>query len=445
MGNEAGSGAFGDPISRGEFVKRAGVGVAGVALSGTAASSAFGAVQVNEAADAARTIKIGFISPRSGPLAGFGEPTPYLLAKARKAFAKGLVVGGKRYAVQIIDKDTTSDPVRAGQIARELINKNKVDIILTTSTPETNNPVSDAAEAAGVPAISTVEPWEAWFFGRKGDPKKGFKSVFHFSFGTGDFAKTYLSQWSLIKTNKKVGVMWPNDADGNAIRSSLGPLLEKGGYTIVDPGAYQDGTQDFSSQIAKFKQEGVEIFNTFPIPPDFATFWRQAAQQGLTRQIKIAQIAKAGLFPSEIVALGSIGYLLATGAYWHPVFPYRWHLTGQSGKQLADDYEKKTGKPWNQNLGSDSALFDVAVAAFRKAGNPKNKKAVANAMRNLRVDTPLGHLDWAKGPVPNVVTTPIPGCQWVKSNDKFKVDLLMTEHAGDKRVPIQAKLKPYNS
>ena len=56
------------------------------------------------------------------------------------------------------------------------------------------------------------------------------------------------------------------------------------------------------------------------------------------------------------------------------------------------------GKPWNQNLGSDSALFDVAVAAFRKAGNPKNKKAVANAMRTLRVDTPLGHLDWAKDP-----------------------------------------------
>jgi hypothetical protein len=47
--------------------------------------------------------------------------------------------------------------------------------------------------------------------------------------------------------------------------------------------------------------------------------------------------------------------------------------------------------------------------------------------------------------VPNVVSTAIPGCQWVKSNDKFKVDLLMTEHAGDKRVPIQAKLKPYNS
>jgi len=40
--------------------------------------------------------------------------------------------------------------------------------------------------------------------------------------------------------------MWPNDADGNAIRTALGPALTKEGYTIVDPGAYQDGPNDYS-------------------------------------------------------------------------------------------------------------------------------------------------------------------------------------------------------
>ncbi len=67
-----------------------------------------------------------------------------------------------------------------------------------------------------------------------------------------------------IETNKKVGVMYPNDADGNAIRANLAPLLEKDGFKIIDPGAYETGTTDFSSQIALFKQEGVEIINTFP-------------------------------------------------------------------------------------------------------------------------------------------------------------------------------------
>ncbi len=432
-------------ISRRELVKRGGAGLAGIALSGAFAERALGSIDVREYADAANTLKIGFISPRTGPLAGFGEPDPYILGLARKKLAAGLTVGGKHYAVQVVDKDTTSDPVRAGQLARELINKDKVDLILSSSTPETNNPVSDAAEASGVPCVSTVQPWEAWFFGRKGNPKKGFKSTFHFSFGVQDFANAYISQWRAVKTNKKVGVMWPNDADGNAIRSALGPILTKAGYTIVDPGAYEDGTTDYSAQISKFKTEHCEIFNTFPIPPDFATFWRQAAQQGYTRMVKIAQIAKTGLFPSQVEALGSIGYNLSSAAYWHPVFPYKWNLTGLSAKQLADGYTHATGKQWNQNLGSSAALFDVAVAALKKSGNPKNKAAVSNAMRKLNVATPLGQLNWGKGPVPNVINTPIIGDQWLKAKSgKFKLDLAITEHADDKRVPIQAKLKPFN-
>lgn len=431
-------------ITRGDLVKRAGVGLGGLLVAPAAAQA--GAFSISEEAAAANTIKIGFISPRTGPLAGFGEPDPYILAQAKKKLASGLTIGGKKYAVQIIAKDTTSSPVRAGQLARELINRDKVDLILSTSTPETNNPVADACEASGVPCISTVEPWEAWFFGRRGDPKKGFKSTFHFSFGVQNFANAYISQWKKVATNKKVGVMWPNDADGNAIRAALGPLLKKAGYTIVDPGAYEDGTTDYSAQISRFRSEGVQIFNTFPIPPDFATFWRQAAQQGLTRQIKIAQIAKTGLFASQVEALGTIGYKLATADYWHPVFPYKWILTGMTARQLADGYQAATGRQWNQNLGSSAALFDVAVAALKKSGNPKSKKAVSAAMMKLNVATPLGRLNWAKGPVPNVVDTPILGAQWVKApaGNKFKLLNLITEHADDPRVPIQTKLKPYS-
>jgi branched-chain amino acid transport system substrate-binding protein len=432
-------------LSRRELLKRGGAGIGGIALGGALAGPASARISVNESAEAANLIKIGFVSPRTGPLAGFGEPDPYIIGLARRKLAAGLTVG-KKYAVQIIDKDTTSDPVRAGQLARELINKSKVDLILSTSTPETNNPVADAAEASGVPCISTVQPWEAWFFGRKGNPKRGFKSTFHFSFGVQDFANAYIQQWKAIPTNKKVGVMWPNDADGNAIRGALGPILTKAGYTIVDPGPYEDGTTDYSAQIAKFKAEQCEIFNTFPIPPDFATFWRQAAQQGYTRMVKIAQIAKTGLFPSQVEALGSIGYNLASAAYWHPIFPYKWNLTGLSARQLADGYTKATGRQWNQNLGSTASLFDVAVAALRKSRNPKNKAAVSNAMRKLVVATPVGVLNWGKFPIPNVVNTPIIGDQWVKATSgKFKLDLLITEHADDRRVPIQAKLKPFNS
>jgi branched-chain amino acid transport system substrate-binding protein len=428
-----------DGLSRRALIVGAGAG--GVALA-TTGRGAF-------AADAEKVLKVGFISPRSGPLAGFGQGDLFVLGLARKSLAKGFKIGGTTYKVVIYDRDTQSNPSRAGQLANDLINNQKVDIMLTTSTPEVVNPVADACEAAGVPCLGTVDPWESFYFGRGGKPGKPspFKWSFVFSFGTAEFAKTYLSMWDSMKTNKKVGVLYPNDADGNAVRAHLGPLLHKGGYTIVDPGPYEDGTTDYSAQIALFKREHCEIFNTFPIPPDFAAFWRQAAQQGYTRMVKIAQIAKTGLFPSDVEALGSLGYNLAGGAYWHKVFPYKSSLTGISSMQLADDYEKSTGKQWEQQLGASMSLLDAGFAALRASGDPTSKAAVVKALAKLNTVTMVGKVDFNTGPFPNVSVSPILGCQWIKAKpgSKYKFDFVTVDHATDPNVPIQAKLKPYNA
>ena len=119
---------------------------------------------------AANELKVGFVSPRTGPLAGFGQTDGYVLEVARKALEGGIELGGKKYAVEILDRDTQSDPSRAGQLATDLINNDGVDLMLAVSTPETINPVADACEAAGVPCLSTVMPWEAWYFGRGAKP-----------------------------------------------------------------------------------------------------------------------------------------------------------------------------------------------------------------------------------------------------------------------------------
>lgn len=397
---------------------------------------------------AADALKVGFISPRTGPLAGFGETDGYVLEVVRKALANGIEIAGKSYAVEILDRDTQSDPSRAGQFAKDLINNEGIDLMLAVSTPETINPVADACEAAGVPCLSTVMPWEAWYFGRGAKPGEPspFKWTYHFGFGVGEFHKTYVSQWKLIETNRKVGVMYPNDADGNAIRANLAPLLEKDGYTIVDPGAYETGTTDFSSQIALFKQEGVEIVNTFPIPPDFATFWRQAAQQGLHRQVKIIQVAKTGLFPSGVEALGNLGVNLASAAYWHKAFPYKSPVTGVGGAELADGYEAASGKQWTQQLGATLSLLDAGFEALKKATDPKSKEAVAKSLSTLNTVTIAGKVDFTSGPVANVSPGPIIGTQWVKAPEgsKFPLDYVVTENATDPNVPVGAKLQSYN-
>jgi branched-chain amino acid transport system substrate-binding protein len=428
-------------VSRRDFVKRAAAGAGGLALAGNM-SSAF--------AQASDVIKIGFVSPRTGPLGGFGEGDPYVLGLARKALANGLTAGGKKYKVELIDKDSQSDPSRASQLAKALINSDNIDLMLTTSTPEVVNPVSDACEAAGVPCVSTILPWEAWYFGRGAKPGQPspFKWTYHFSFGVAEFAKAYISLWSngQVQTNKKVGVMFPNDADGNALREHMIPILEKGGFTVFDPGGYEDGTTDYSAQIAKYKDANVQIFTGVPIPPDFATFWRQSAQLGFAKTVKIQSIAKTGLFPSQMEALGSLAFNIASLCYWHPTFPYKSPLTGGTSQELADGYEKSASRQWNQQLGATQSLLDAGTEALKATSDPKNKAEVAKTLSHFKATTAVGVVDWGKGPVPNVYPTPLIGAQWVKAKagNKYKLDLVIVDNADDPNVPIGAKLQPYS-
>lgn len=410
------------------------------------AAAAAGALPLRASA-ADDVVRIGFISPQSGPLGIFGDGDGYVLDLVRRSAAGGVLAGGKRWKVEFINKDTQSNPVRAAQVAKELINGDKVDFVLSTSTPETVNPVADACEAAGVPALSTTAPWEAFYFGRGAKPGQPspFKWTYHFSFGVGNFARLYADQWSKVPTNKKVGMLLPADADGNAIRAMLVPALQKAGFQVIDAGPYQNGVADFSAQIQLFKKEGIEILNTFPFPPDFAVFWRQAAQRGLAQQVKICQMAKAGLFAAELDALGPLGVGLHAGAYWHRAFPFKSPATGLDCRQLADGYEKARNKPWSQQVGATASLFDAALAALAACPNPKDKAALAKALSTLKADTAVGAVDFTAGPVPNCAPTGLVGVQWVKAKPggRGKFDLEIVANADHPQVPLTAAMTAY--
>jgi branched-chain amino acid transport system substrate-binding protein len=432
----------GQNLTRRNFVAASGAAAAATALSGRA----YGQSMAMSSPET--TLKVGFVSPRTGALAAFGEADGFILDTNRKKFAQGITINGKTYGVQILDRDTQSDPARSSQLTKDLINNENVDMVLATSTPEVVNPASDACEASGVPCLSTVVPWEAWYFGRgaKPDQPSPFKWTYHFSFGGAQFATGYLSAWNNggVATNKKLAVMDPNDADGMAIRNNLDPVLAKAGYTIVDPGPYEDGTTDYSSQISQFKAAGCELFNTFPIPPDFIAFWRQAAQQGMMRQMKIVQVAKFGLFPSGVEALGSLGHNLLSTAYWHKTFPYTSPITGLDGVKLCNAYEASSGKQWQQQLGASQSLLDAGFAALHGASDPKDKAAVAKSLSTLNVVTTVGRVNFTDGPVPNVATTVLINCQWVKApSGPYKLDYYVIENAADPNVPVSHKMRPY--
>lgn len=391
---------------------------------------------------AADTLKIGYVSPQTGPLAPFGEADKWVIEQMKSAFKDGLAIGGKKVDVQIALKDSQSNPNRAGEVANDLILKDKVALVLTAGTPETANPVSDACELNEVPCISSVVPWQPWFFGRKGDPAKGFAYTYHLFWGLEDVIANFTNGWKSVATNRRVGGLFPNDGDGNAWGDKeLGfpKPLSAMGYTLTDPGRFQNGTQDFSAQISAFKKDGVEIVTGVVIPPDAKTFLTQARQQGF--KPKVITLGKALLFPGAIEALGELGYGLSTEVWWSPSHPFASSLTKQSAKALAESYEAATKKQWTQPIGFAHALFEVAADALKRS---KSLKAadVRDAVAATSLNTVVGPVKWGgTGPMKNVSKTPLVLGQWVKGT-KYKVELVVVNNQASPSVPTGGTLKP---
>jgi len=417
-------------------------------LKGAAAAGAAGVFA--PAVHAATTIKLGYVSPRTGPLAAFSEPEDFLVKNFLESVKGGVKLGSKTVNIEVVVKDSQSNPNRAAEVAKDLIVQNEVAMMLVASTPETTNPVSTQCEIEGVPCISTVAPWQPYFIGRQpnpGDPKswKPFENTFHFFWGLEDIIGTFTSMWGQLSTNKSVGGLFPNDGDGNAWGSPVGfpPVLEKLGYKLTDPGRYQDLTDDFSAQILAFRKNEVEIVTGVVIPPDFTTFWNQANQKGF--KPKIASVGKALLFPVAVESVGKRGHNLSSEVWWTPTYPFKSAVSGVSAADLAKSYEQASGKTWTQQLGFVHALFELALDSLKRSADASDPKANVEAISKANLDTVVGNIAFGSPKLPpfaqrNIAKTPLVGGQWrLRDNGKFEV--VIVDNSGAPNIPTGGRME----
>jgi len=404
--------------------------------SAVAALAAPVIIRPGRARAAGEPIKVGFVTPKTGPLAFFGEPDDFVLAH----FEAALHAGVDGVPIEIVVKDTQSNPSRAAELAAQLILDDEVSLLIAGGGPDTVNPVADQAEVNGVPCLCNASPWQSFVLGRNGTPDKGFEYGFLFAFGLEDIAAAYLALWSTLETNRKVGLILPNDADGNAWGDAdfgFPPMLTAAGYEVVDSGRYTPMADDFSAQIAAFKAAGVDIVMGTMLPPEFASFWAQAAQQGL--RPKVVTIGKTLLLPTTVEAIGARADGLSTEIAWTPAYPFQSGTGGITAGALAEEWEAATGRQWTQPLGLRHALIDVTIDVLRRAGKGADRDAVVAAIRSTDTETVLGPVNWSTSPIANVAKTPVVAGQWLKSGERF--DLSIGANPTTLPIPVQAPLR----
>ncbi|HTT81048.1 MAG TPA: ABC transporter substrate-binding protein, partial [Stellaceae bacterium] len=238
----------GRSITRRRILQGTAAGIAGTAVSGV----------FRPAFAVPETVKIGLVGPRTGALALFYQEMGWAIDAVRKFTANSITLHGTKHPLEIVVKDSQSDPNRASEVAQELILNDKVHIVTAFATPETVNPVSDQCEINGMPCVSNDDPLESYFFGRHGT-KKGFEWTYNFFFTGSGALGAQLAVWKRLPTDHKIGVLFANDDDGRVFAKVMPPIMEKAGFKVVDPGRFDLPASNYTTQIQAFKSGGADV------------------------------------------------------------------------------------------------------------------------------------------------------------------------------------------
>ena len=397
-------------------------------------------------AQSTRTLKLGLVTPRTGPLASFAEADGFVVDATKKLWANGLSIGGKTFPVEIIVKDSTSripNARRRGRGRSDPQGQDRLDAgVLDARDHQPGlRPMRARRSALHLDrrALAAVV-----LRARRQAGAKASTIPITSSGASRTSSHVFTDMWNSLPTNKLVGALFPNDGDGNAWGDkTLGfpPVLNKYGYKLTDPGRYQNMTADFSAQIQAFRDAKAEILTGVPIPPDFTTFWNQALQKGF--KPKIASVGKALLFPASVEALGDNGNGLSTEVWWTPDLSLQIDIDGPKLSPSSPTPMRPQRKAMDpaHRLRPCPVRGRSRCAEAHQGPRPVRQRSATRSQRPT--STPLSARSSSARCRPSR-TSPRRRSregQWRPASGKYKYELVIVDNSQAPVVPVADKLK----
>ena len=387
----------------------------------------------SEGSNDSETIKIGYVNPTTGALAGNGEGCEWAVKQITDYVKEHpITVDGKEKTIDVIVYDSKSDQNTCTEMAQKLIEEDNIDLMIAIQTPNTVIPVAQVAERYGVPCIATQSPVDPL-----ANSLDEFNWTYDFFYTLDEVYESQRALWTKAGyapgSKAKVGLLFANDTDGTSWHDLFIRRLAEDGYTVVDPGQYPSKTTDFTSVANTFKEEKIDLIAGTNIPPDFMNAYNAVIEAGV--EIGCITMGKCCLLQSDVEALGDLADGIMTQVWWAPSNPFKSDLTGLDCKEINELYKKDNGRVMPQPTAFAYAGLELAVQTFKEAGTTE-KKAVYDAIGKLKCQTIVGSVDYSKKlkglPYSSSVLT---GGQWQR-DENGELNLVIIDNSPYPEIPI---------
>ena len=319
-------------------------------------------------------VRIGVIAELTGDIPAVGASCKNAAELAVREINDngGILLGGKKYPVELIIEDNAGKADQSASSAQKLITQQKVTAIVGPNASRYALPAAEIAESGKTVLIT---PWstapKATLDSKSNASKKYvFRACFIDPFQGGVIAKFTLDDLKL----KKTAVLYDVASEYNkGIAEIFKEVYEKNGGTIVAFETYTTNDKDFSSQLTKIKKANPDII----FLPNYYSEVPLQIQQAKRLGISVPFIGSDSWGSEELLKLcgkDCEGYYFSTH--------YAADSASDATKKFIATYKAKYGTTPDDVAALTYDSFGLLAQAIKTAGR-NDRQAVRDALAKI--------------------------------------------------------------
>ncbi|MGT2887745.1 ABC transporter substrate-binding protein [Streptococcus didelphis] len=312
-----------------------------------------------------KTLKLGLNFELTGAVSAYGNAQKRGAQMAAAEINKAGGVDGKK--IELIAKDNKSENAESAIVTTSLATKEKVNLIIGSSTSGAVAAGSPNATAAAVPVVTPAGTQDDLTIAKDG---KTYDYIYRATF-TDSYQGNMLAKFASDALGaKKVALFYDNSSDyAKGITKRFKKTFEG---QIVSESTYQSGDTDFQSALTKIKHQAYDAIVMPGYYQETGTIIKQAREMGITVPI----IGPDGFADAKLIELA--GKENADNVYYLSAYS---SAVSPKAAQFAKNYKKRYGSEPSMFA---ALAYDAVYMGAKAAKGAKTSKDIAQNLAYLK-------------------------------------------------------------